>query len=144
MITKTINAVSILKLAVNNYIRFFSIILIWISFSFGLAAQGSYDLIIRNGRIIDGTGNPWFQSDIGIMNGKIVAIKNLKNQKAKRDIDARGLYVTPGFIDLHSHADRAMISDFIEPRMAKSLTSQGLTTVLGGADGRNMLWPLTK
>ena len=144
MITKTINAVSILKLAVNNYRRFFSIILIWISFSFGLAAQGSYDLIIRNGRIIDGTGNPWFQSDIGIMNGKIVAIKNLKNQKAKRDIDARGLYVTPGFIDLHSHADRAMTSDFIEPRMTKSLTSQGLTTVLGGADGRNTIWPLTK
>jgi len=144
MITKTINAVPILKLAVNNYRRIFSIILIWISFSFGLAAQGSYDLIIRNGRIIDGTGNPWFQSDIGIMNGKIVAIKNLKNQKAKRDIDARGLYVTPGFIDLHSHADRAMTSDFIEPRMAKSLTSQGLTTVLGGADGRNTIWPLTK
>ena len=100
--------------------------IIIISFSgIGLQGQELYDLIIRNGRIIDGTGNPWFQSDIGIVNGKIVAIKNLKNQKAKRDIDARGLYVTPGFIDLHSHADRAMTSDFIEPRMAKSVTSQG-------------------
>tara|TARA_Y100000590_G_scaffold431222_1_gene545765 strand:+ start:6358 stop:8118 length:1761 start_codon:yes stop_codon:yes gene_type:complete len=119
--------------------------IIIISFS-GIELQGQelYDLIIRNGRLIDGTGNPWFQSDIGVSNGKIVAIKNLKNQKANRDIDATGLYVTPGFIDLHSHADRAMTSDFIEPRMAKSLTSQGLTTVLGGADGRNTIWPLSK
>ena len=82
------------KIPIKNYKRIFPIILIWISFSFGLVAQRSYDLIIRNGRIIDGTGNPWFQSDIGIVNGKIVAIKNLKNQKAKRDIDAKGLYVT--------------------------------------------------
>ena len=144
MINKAINTVSTLEFVLNNYRKICLLIFVWTFFTIGLFAQGSYDLIIRNGRIIDGTGNPWFQSDIGIINGKIVSIKNLSNQKAKREIDAKGLYVTPGFIDLHSHADRAMTSDFVEARMAKSLTSQGLTTVLGGPDGRNTTWPLTK
>ena len=141
MINKAINTVSKLEFVLNNYRKICLLIFVWTFFTIGLFAQGSYDLIIRNGRIIDGTGNPWFQSDIGIINGKIVSIKNLSNQKAKREIDAKGLYVTPGFIDLHSHADRAMTSDFVEARMAKSLTSQGLTTVLGGPDGRNTTWP---
>ena len=144
MMTKAINTGYIIKFPQNNYRKICLLIFVWTFFTIGLLAQGSYDLIIRNGRIIDGTGNPWFQSDIGIINGKIVSIKNLKNQQAKREIDAKGLYVTPGFIDLHSHADRAMTSEFVEARMAKSLTSQGLTTVLGGPDGRNTTWPLNK
>jgi N-acyl-D-amino-acid deacylase len=144
MMTKAINTGYIIKFPQNNYRKICLLIFVWTFFTIGLLAQGSYDLIIRNGRIIDGTGNPWFQSDIGIINGKIVSIKNLRNQQAKREIDAKGLYVTPGFIDLHSHADRAMTSEFVEARMAKSLTSQGLTTVLGGPDGRNTTWPLNK
>ena len=120
------------------------LLVIFIFCSHQIEAQRSYDLIIRNGRIIDGTGNPWFSSDIGIIEGKIVAIKNLSDEAAKQNIDATGLYVTPGFIDLHSHADGAMTSEYTEARMAKSLTSQGLTTVLGGPDGRNTTWPLTK
>ena len=126
----------------NKVTNFLLVIFIFCSHQLG--AQRSYDLIIRNGRIIDGTGNPWFSSDIGIVSGKIVAIKNLSDETAKQNIDATGLYVTPGFIDLHSHADGAMTSEFAEARMAKSLTSQGLTTVLGGPDGRNTTWPLTK
>ena len=144
MMTKAINTGYLIKFPQNNYRKICLLIFVWTFFTIGLLAQGSYDLIIRNGRIIDGTGNPWFQSDIGIINGKIVSIKNLRNQQAKREIDAKGLYVTPGFIDLHSHADRAMTSEFVEARMAKSLTSQGLTTVLGGPDGRNTTWPLNK
>jgi len=144
MMTKAINTGYLIKFPQNNYRKICLLIFVWIFFTIGLLAQGSFDLIIRNGRIIDGTGNPWFQSDIGIINGKIVSIKNLRNQQAKREIDAKGLYVTPGFIDLHSHADRAMTSEFVEARMAKSLTSQGLTTVLGGPDGRNTTWPLNK
>ena len=107
----------------------------------GLAAQ-EYDLLIRNGRVIDGTGNPWFAADIGIVGDRIERIGNLGDATARRVVDATGLYVTPGFIDLHSHADRALTSEHLEARRAKSLNSQGLTTVLGGADGRTTAWPL--
>ncbi|WP_420635117.1 N-acyl-D-amino-acid deacylase family protein [Candidatus Palauibacter sp.] len=106
-----------------------------------LSAQ-EYDLIIRSGRLIDGTGNPWFAADIGIAGDRIVRIGNLGEATARRVVDATDMYVTPGFIDLHSHADRAMTSEHLEARRAKSLNSQGLTTVLGAADGRSTTWPL--
>ncbi|WP_419163855.1 N-acyl-D-amino-acid deacylase family protein [Candidatus Palauibacter sp.] len=107
----------------------------------GLAAQ-EYDLLIRNGRVIDGTGNPWFAADIGIVGDRIERIGSLRDATAGRIVDATGMYVTPGFIDLHSHADRALTSEHLEARRARSLNSQGLTTVLGGADGRTTTWPL--
>lgn len=107
----------------------------------GLGAQ-AYDILILNGRVIDGTGNPWFAADIGIVGDRIVGIGNLADATADRVVDAAGRYVTPGFIDIHSHADRALISEHLEARRAKSLNSQGITTVLGGADGRTTAWPL--
>ena len=64
-----------------------------------------FDLLIRNGRVMDGTGNPWFPADIGITNGRIAAIGKLESAQAARVIDAAGKYVVPGFIDIHSHAD---------------------------------------
>lgn len=64
-----------------------------------------YDILIENGRIADGSGNPWFQGDIGIKDSKIVAIGALKGEKAKERLDVRGLMVSPGFIDIHTHAD---------------------------------------
>ena len=107
----------------------------------GLGAQ-AYDVLIRDGRVIDGTGNPWFAADIGIVGDRIAGIGNLGDATAHRVVDAAGRYVTPGFIDIHSHADRALISEHLEARRAKSLNSQGITTVLGGADGRTTAWPL--
>ncbi len=103
-----------------------------------------YDVVIREGRVIDGTGNSWFRADIGIRGDRIAAIGDLRDATATRVVDAAGLYVTPGFIDLHSHADRAMTSEYLEARQAKSLNSQGLTTVVGGADGSNTVWPITE
>jgi N-acyl-D-amino-acid deacylase len=103
-----------------------------------------YDVLIRGGRVIDGTGNSWFRADIGIQGDRIAAIGDLRGATAGRVVDATGLYVTPGFIDLHSHSDRAMTSEHLEARRAKSLNSQGLTTVLGGADGSNTAWPITE
>ena len=103
-----------------------------------------YDVVIREGRVIDGTGNSWFRADIGIRGDRIAAIGDLRDATATRVVDAAGLYVTPGFIDLHSHADRAMTSEYLEARRAKSLNSQGLTTVVGGADGTNTVWPITE
>ena len=101
-----------------------------------------YDVIVRNGRILDGSGNPWFRADVAIDGDRIVRIGNLDGATAARVVDASGLYVAPGFIDLHSHADRAMTSEHAEARRAKSLNSQGLATVIGGADGRNARWPV--
>ncbi|MDE2803786.1 MAG: amidohydrolase family protein [Gemmatimonadota bacterium] len=107
-----------------------------------LAAQ-DYDVIIRGGRVLDGTGNDWFTADIAISGDEIVRIGRLPDATAAREIDATGMYVSPGFIDLHSHSDQAMTSRYLEARRAKSLNSQGLTTVIGGPDGRNTAWPLS-
>ena len=107
------------------------------------AAAQNYDILIRNGRVIDGTGNDWFRADIAINGDRIVRIGRMPGATTQREIDATGMYVSPGFIDLHSHADRAMMSDYLEPRRARSLNSQGLTTVIGGPDGRNIRWPIS-
>ncbi len=77
-----------------------------------LFAQGpAYDVLIRGGRIIDGTGNPWFSGDVAIKGGRIVAVGHLANATATRTIDATGLVVTPGFIDLHTHSDLTLLAD---------------------------------
>ena len=89
-----------------------------------------YDLIIKNGKIIDGTGSPYFRADIGIKEGKIVKIaKNLTG--AKEVIDAKGLTVTPGFIDSHSHNDNALLT---YPDLKEKI-EQGITTSIAGQCG---------
>src|SRR5688572_10419106 len=102
-----------------------------------------FDLLIRNGRVMDGTGNPWFPADIAIQNGRIAAIGQLANAQAARVIDAAGKYVVPGFIDIHSHADDGSgprggfrDSDPVR-RSAPNLVSQGITTVVVNQDGRS-------
>ena len=105
-----------------------------------------YDVLICNARVLDGTGNPWFRADLAIAGDRIVRIGDLSgvsDDEARRVVDARDRYVSPGFVDLHSHADRAMTSEHAEARRTKSLNSQGLTTVVGGADGRNVAWPVS-
>jgi len=114
-----------------------------LSASVGGAQTPELDILIRGGRVIDGTGNPWIRYDIGIRGDEIVAIGDLDKASARRIIDARGLYVTPGFIDIHSHADRGMTSDNAEARRAGSLVSQGLTTAVSASDGTNRVWPLS-
>jgi N-acyl-D-aspartate/D-glutamate deacylase len=87
-----------------------------------------YDLVIRGGQIVDGTGNPWFFGDVGIHGGKIAAIGRLPEAKARQTIDAAGLIVAPGFIDMHSHSDTVLLED----GRAESKIRQGVTTeVLG-------------
>jgi N-acyl-D-aspartate/D-glutamate deacylase len=63
------------------------------------AAEPEYDLLIRNGHIVDGSGNPWFYGDVAITGDKIVAVGRVSEGKAKRIIDAKGFVVAPGFID---------------------------------------------
>ena len=94
-----------------------------------------YDVIIENGRILDGTGSPWFKADVGVKDGKIATIGELKEAQAVERIDAQGDVVSPGFIDIHTHSDAVL---FAEPR-EKGKILQGVTTeVIGncGIDSR--------
>ena len=90
-----------------------------------------YDLIIRGGKVVDGSGNPWYHADIAIKNDRIAEIGQLSNHEAKRLIDAHGLVVAPGFIDPHTHALRGIF----EVPNAESALLQGVTTLTEGNDG---------
>ncbi|MFQ5818151.1 MAG: amidohydrolase family protein [Terriglobia bacterium] len=103
-----------------------------------------YDILIKNARILDGTGNPDFPADIGIRGDTIVALGRLDAAQAGRILDATGLMVAPGFLDMHSHADRALASNELERRQAHNLVTQGITTVVFGPDGRNIIWPIAQ
>jgi N-acyl-D-aspartate/D-glutamate deacylase len=90
--------------------------------------EAVYDLVIRNGKIVDGTGNPWFIGDLAVRAGRIVAVGRVPPLPAKQTLDARGLVVAPGFIDMHSHSDLLLLED----GDAQSKIRQGVTTeVLG-------------
>ena len=90
-----------------------------------------FDLLIRGGRIVDGTGNPWFLGDVAIRGDRIAKVGALGSQvAAKRVIDARGLVVAPGFIDIHSHSDMTLFEDGSAP----SKVRQGVTTEILGED----------
>jgi N-acyl-D-amino-acid deacylase len=91
----------------------------------------SYDLVIKNGLIVDGTGNPWFRADIGIKNKKVSKIGCIDKNQAERLIDAQDLIVCPGFIDIHTHCDR----DIVNVPSADNYIHQGVTTVIGGNCG---------
>ena len=93
-----------------------------------------YDVLILNGKIISGIGNPWFYGDVAIANGKIVKVGRLAGEQAARTIDASDRYVSPGFIDGHSHSDLFL---FVEPK-AEQKIMQGVTTENVGMDGMSV------
>lgn len=92
----------------------------------------SYDVVISNGMIYDGTGGPSYKADIGIKNGYIKTIGNIK-ATGRRNIDAEGLFVSPGFIDIHTHCEDGLQTD--KGRDAKNYLMQGVTTVVTGNCG---------
>ena len=91
----------------------------------------SFDLILRGGRVIDGTGNPWVRADVGLRGDRITRIGDLTDAVARRDIDATGLVVAPGFIDPHTHAVRGIF----DVPTADNYLLQGVTTLTEGNDG---------
>ncbi len=95
-------------------------------------AQPRYDVLIRRGHVIDGTGTPATIADIGIRDGRIVAVGQLGDAAAARELDAAGLTVTPGFIDVHSHASTGLAGALKEGRQ---LLAQGITTAALNPDG---------
>jgi len=106
-----------------------------------------FDLVILNARVFDGTGNPWFPADIGVRDGRIAAVGTLTKAQSTRVIDATGKYVSPGFIDIHSHADDGarptggFRDQNAQIRAAPNLVMQGITTVVVNQDGRSP-WPI--
>jgi N-acyl-D-aspartate/D-glutamate deacylase len=94
------------------------------------AQEPAFDVIVRGGHIVDGTGNPWFAGDVAVRGDRISAVGNLSNAKARREIDARGFVVAPGFIDMHTHSDQPLLDD----GNAESKVREGVTLdVIGEA-----------
>src|SRR5687767_9201001 len=123
----------------------FAAALVLVTAAAAQSADPAYDLIIRGGRLVDGTGNPWVYADVAVRGDQVVAVGRVAGA-GKREIDAKGLIVAPGFIDMHSHSDTVLFEDGNAP----SKVRQGVTTeVLGEgnsagpytgqtrADGRN-------
>ena len=104
-----------------------------------VAAQ-DFDVLIRNGRVLDGSGNPFFYADVGIRGDQIVEVGNLADRGARRVIDATGQYVTPGFIALHEHIDSGLLDGH---NRVTNYTTQGFTTAVINADGWRHMWPLS-
>ena len=90
-----------------------------------------YDLLIENGRVLDGTGSPWFRADVAVVGDRIVAMGRLGDREAAQTIDAAGHFVAPGFIEEHSHAD---VTVLVDP-LAQSCIRQGMTTLVVGNCG---------
>ncbi len=93
-----------------------------------LFAASPYDLVIQHGRIVDGTGSPWYSGDVGIRGGRIAAIGNLSGAPAKRTIDAHGMVVAPGFIDMLGQSELTIL---VNPHLPSKIY-QGITTEITG------------
>ena len=132
----------------HHSIRIIAVVLPLLSAEFSApAAEPTFDIVIRGGQIVDGTGAPSYVADLGIDHGKIVRIGRLSNADGNVVIDAAGLIVAPGFIDMMGQTASPMVED---PTTAMNLLTQGITTINAGegasaaplskADGRRKGW----
>jgi N-acyl-D-amino-acid deacylase len=109
----------------------FLLLLITLCGVIALSAQTKVDILIKNGRILDGTGNSWRYGDVAVKDGKIFRIGNLTNITASKIIDAKGMIVSPGFIDVHTHIE----GDELRTPTADNFIYDGVTTVVTGNCG---------
>ncbi|MEP7380781.1 MAG: D-aminoacylase [Gemmatimonadota bacterium] len=98
--------------------------------------RDEFDVVIRGGMVHDGTGGRGVPGDLGVRSGRIAALAPRITERGRREVDARGMVVSPGFLDIHSHGDGNLWTD---PR-AESLVRQGLTTIVVGQDGSSRAW----
>src|SRR5215469_9032067 len=91
-------------------------------------ADPPYDLLLTRGRVVDGSSAPWFVADVGVRDGRIVAVGTLAGHAARRTVDVAGMYVTPGFIDLLGQSEYNVLVD----KRAASKITQGITTEVTG------------
>ena len=106
-------------------------LLFLLTLALSAASAAQYDIVIRNGHILDGTGSPWYSGDIAILNGHIARIGSLENAPARRVIDAQGLTVAPGFIDMLGQSE---LSILVNPHLPSKIF-QGITTEITGEGG---------
>ena len=90
-----------------------------------------FDVVLAGGRVVDGTGSPWFRADVGIRGDRIAAVGALGRAEARRRLDVTDRVVAPGFVDTHVHADLALLADPLH----EAAIRQGVTTYLLGQDG---------
>src|SRR4051794_12277792 len=96
-----------------------------------MTSANTFDVLITNGRVIDGTGNPWFVGDVGVRGDRVAAVGKLTGATARVTLDAKGKVVCPGFVDAHVHGDLAL---FMDPEH-EAAVRQGVTTYVLGQDG---------
>lgn len=111
--------------------KYFIFLLTGFFFGSAIQAQTTADVLIKNGRILDGTGNSWFYGDVAVKDGKILKIGSQQNISAAKIIDAKGLMVAPGFIDVHTHIE----GDEVKNPTADNFIYDGVTTVVTGNCG---------
>src|SRR5262245_58329639 len=99
------------------------------------ALTADYDVIVRNVRVIDGTGAPWYRADLAVRKDTIAAIARHVDGTATREIDGQNRVLAPGFIDLHTHARRGIF----DVPTADNYIRQGVTTIFEGPDGSSPL-----
>ena len=109
-------------------------IVAFVSISCSRTQEEGFDIVIKGAKVVDGTGNPWFYGDVGIKGDTVVDIGNLNGKKAKTIIDAKGLVVSPGFIDMHTHCDFTIGNP--DSKANLNYLSQGVTTVVTGNCGQ--------
>ena len=105
-----------------------------LSHGLGAGAAPAYDLVIRDARVVDGSGNPWFRADVAVRQGRIARVGRVAASEARRVIDARGQVLAPGFIDVHAHAE-----DIYEQPDAENFVRMGVTTIVTGNCGGSVV-----
>ncbi|MGA9526513.1 MAG: D-aminoacylase [Terriglobales bacterium] len=118
--------------------RYLLVALFLLASTLGYAGEPTFDVVITNGHIVDGTGSPWYSGDVGIRDGRIAAIGELSAATRKRTIEAAGKVVAPGFIDMLGQSEMTIL---VDPRLPSKIY-QGITTEITGEGGSAA--PLTK
>jgi N-acyl-D-amino-acid deacylase len=129
-VNKTTGSHNIHSSKTNNYMRK-NLLLIFLLIAIQTQAQQTAAILIKHGKIVDGTGNSWFYGDIAITHDRIVAVGNLWFMESNKEIDASGFIVAPGFIDVHTHIE----DDEVKNPLATNFIMDGVTTVITGNCG---------